>query len=51
MNEVLKRIQSAWRSLASSLEARASEDARLAEYIERRRRDILRRAAARIGSY
>jgi hypothetical protein len=49
MRTVLKFIQRASLVLASALHR--GEERRVAEHVERRRRDLLRRTAGRIGSY
>jgi hypothetical protein len=52
MRRVLSILHQAWHRLARAVAvSRRHEAHRLVERIERRRADLLRRAAARIGSY
>jgi hypothetical protein len=51
MAKALKFFQHVWQWLAERGADRALSDKHLAEYIEQRRRDAVRRTAARMGSY
>ena len=51
MAEALNVIRKLWQWLERQGADRALNEKRIAEYVERRRRDLVRRAASRIGSY
>ena len=51
MARALKLMQQVWRWIGQRGIERALSDKHLAEYVEERRREAVRRTAARMGSY
>ena len=51
MARALKLVQQVWQWFAQQGADRALSDKRLAEYVEERRREAVRRTAWRTGSY
>jgi len=51
MEAMRRMIRTAWQWLERHGADRALNERHIAEYVARRRRELVRRAAARIGSY